>query len=84
MFFEEKIEGGNSSDVKNEDLSRKLDFFREYGFSIFRIVYKGVIDVFFFSFNFRKKFFEIVEVIDLVYFEEMRNEIMVDMRRDFL
>lgn len=83
MSLDEKKEDSNELNVQNEHVDKKLDFFREHGFSILHTVYKGAIDALPSSLSLRKKFLEIVEATDLAHSEELQREILADMRRDF-
>ncbi|KAA8515521.1 hypothetical protein F0562_018868 [Nyssa sinensis] len=81
MALDEKKEDDEASDVQNED--KKLDLFREQGLSILRTVYCGAVEALPSSFSLRVQFFEILEATDLAHSEEMRMEILADMKRDF-
>ncbi|KAL3519447.1 hypothetical protein ACH5RR_017596 [Cinchona calisaya] len=82
MALDEKKEDSLESNVNSES-EEKPDFFRVQGLSILRTVYSGAIEALPFSFSLRTRFLEILEVTDLVHSDDMRNEILADLRRDF-
>ncbi|GAB2231588.1 hypothetical protein Drorol1_Dr00010597 [Drosera rotundifolia] len=83
MSLDDQNKGENVMDEENGEPQEKVDMFREQGFSILRTVYKGAVEAIPDSFSLRKRFFEILEAIDLAHSEEMRDEIIADMKRDF-
>lgn len=83
MSLDEKKEDPLESNV-NEESEEKPDLFRVQGLSIFRTVYSGAIEALPSSFNLRTRFLEILEAIDLADSDDMRDELLADLRRDFL
>ncbi|GMH19450.1 hypothetical protein Nepgr_021291 [Nepenthes gracilis] len=83
MSLEEQKEGDNDLNAEKGESNEKLNLFREQGFSILCTVYKGAIEALPTSLNLRKRFLEILEAIDLAHSEEMQDEIIADMKRDF-
>ncbi|KAF4372560.1 hypothetical protein F8388_027233 [Cannabis sativa] len=73
----------NESNVENKETRGKVDVFREQGFSILKAIYSGAIEALPSSLNLRKKFFEILDALDLAHSEEMHEQILSEMKRDF-
>ncbi|XP_052183683.1 uncharacterized protein LOC127795817 [Diospyros lotus] len=71
-----------SAALQNEE-SKKLDLFQEQGLSILQTIYGGAVEALPSSLSLRKRFVEILEAINLGRSEEMRKEILADMKRDF-
>ncbi|KAF3667379.1 hypothetical protein T459_04470 [Capsicum annuum] len=65
------------------DSKERLDLFLEQGLSVLQTVYSGSIKALPSSFSLRTQFLEIVEATNLAHSEDMRNEILADMKRDF-
>ncbi|XP_057462272.1 uncharacterized protein LOC130752506 [Actinidia eriantha] len=83
MALEDKKEDDEASNVQNGESQKKLDLFREQGLSILRTVYSGAVEALPSNFGLRTQFMEILEATDLAHSEEIRNEILDDMKRDF-
>ncbi|GAB4830842.1 hypothetical protein Ancab_004870 [Ancistrocladus abbreviatus] len=83
MSLEEREVDDKGFDVEKGESNKKVDLFKEQGYSILRTVYKGAIEALPASFSLRKRLLEILEATDLANSEEMRNEILAEMRRDF-
>lgn len=84
MTLEEKRENNEeASDVQDGESEGKLDLFREHGLSILRTVYSGAVEALPSNFNLRTRFIEILEATNLDHSEEMRKEILDEMKRDF-
>ncbi|XP_028093978.1 U3 small nucleolar RNA-associated protein 6 homolog isoform X2 [Camellia sinensis] len=83
MVLDEKRENDKESNVQNGESNKKLDLFQEHGLSILRTVYSGAVEALPSSFSLRTRFIEILEATDLAHSEEMLNEILADMKRDF-
>lgn len=66
-----------------ESMEEKMDVFREQGSNVLRTVYGGAIEAIPSSFSLRKRLFEILEAVDLAHMEEMRDQMLSDMKRDF-
>ena len=73
----------NGSNVENKETPGKIDVFREQGFNILRTIYTGAIEAVPSSLVLRKRFFEILDAVDLAHSEEMRKQILNEMKRDF-
>ncbi|GFZ06337.1 hypothetical protein Acr_18g0005070 [Actinidia rufa] len=83
MALEDKKEDDEASNVQNGESQKKLDLFREQGLSILRTVYSGAVEALPSNFGLRTQFMEILEATDLAHSEEIRNEILDEMKRDF-
>lgn len=73
----------NEANVESKATTEKEDVFREQGFNILRAIYAGAIEALPSSFFLRQRFFEILEAVDLAHSEEMREQILSEMKRDF-
>ncbi|GAB2301069.1 hypothetical protein Dimus_035105 [Dionaea muscipula] len=82
MALEEQ-KGDKGLDEENGESREKVDLFREQGFGILRAVYRSAVENLPASFSLRKRFFEILEATDLAHSEEMREEILADMKQEF-
>ncbi|XP_060175737.1 uncharacterized protein LOC132606313 [Lycium barbarum] len=83
MTLDDKREDDKLSNLHDGDSKEKLDLFREQGLSVLQTVYSGSIKALPSSFSLRTQFLEILEATDLAHSEDMRNEILADMKRDF-
>lgn len=83
MPLNEEGEHNEGSDIESEKSRKKIDKFQEQGFSILRTIYSGAVEALPSSFSMRKQFLEILDATDLVNSEEMRKEILSDIKRDF-
>lgn len=84
MPLDEKRERDDmASLVEDGETKTGLDLFREQGLSILRTVYSGAVKALPSSFSLRTRFIEILEATNLDDSEEMRRELLADMRRDF-
>ncbi|XP_027088032.1 uncharacterized protein [Coffea arabica] len=82
MALDEEKEDALESNA-NAASEEKPDLFRVKGLSILRTVYSGAIEALPSSFSLRTRFFEILEATDLTHSDDMRDEILADLRRDF-
>lgn len=82
MSLNDKREN-EGSNVESEETPAKIDVFREQGISILRTIYTGAIESVPSSLALRKRFFEILDAVDLAHSEEMRQQILIEMKRDF-
>ena len=73
----------DGADGENKEKSGKVDVFREQGFNILKTVYAGAIEALPSSLVLRKRFLEILDAVDLAHTEEMREQILSEMKRDF-
>lgn len=74
-------------EVENNDGSqpeKSEDLFREQGLRVLQTIYSGAVKALPSSFSLRQRFFEIVEATNLAQSDDMREEILSDMQRDFL
>lgn len=83
MALDDKREDDKLSNLHEGDPKEKVDLFREQGLSVLRTVYSGSIKALPSSFSLRTRFLEILAATDLAHSEDMRNEILADMKRDF-
>lgn len=83
MALDDKREDDKLSNLHDGDSKGKFDLFREQGLSVLQTVYSGSIKALPSSFSLRTQFLEILEATDLAHSEDMRNEILADMKRDF-
>jgi len=83
MSLTDEKENDGGLNVENEDSKMKLDLFRQQGLSVLRTVYSTAVEALPSSFSLRKRLFEILEAMDLAQSEEMRKEMLNDMKRDF-
>lgn len=83
IVLDDKREEDKLSNLHDGDSKEKLDLFREQGLSVLQTVYGGSIKALPSSFSLRTKFLDILEATDLGHSEDMRNEILDDMKRDF-
>ncbi|KAI9122631.1 hypothetical protein K1719_006471 [Acacia pycnantha] len=84
MSFNIRTENNENSDVENADSEKKRELFAEHGMSIFQTVYSGAVEAVPSSLNLRHRFLEILEGTKLANSEEMCQEILNGMKRDFL
>ncbi|PON35028.1 U3 small nucleolar RNA-associated protein [Parasponia andersonii] len=73
----------NGLDSESKETPGKVDVFREKGFRMLRTIYAGAVEAVPSSLVLRKRFFEVLDAVDLAHSEDMRNQILSEMRRDF-
>ncbi|KAI9197765.1 hypothetical protein LWI28_004030 [Acer negundo] len=83
MSLDEGTGNVDGSNVENMEPEKKLDLFREQGLRVLQTIYSGAIEALPSSFILRQRFFEILDGTDLAQSEDMREEILSDMKRDF-
>lgn len=83
MSYDRKIQSDDKSNVENEEAEKQPDLFREQGSNILQTVYCGAVEALPCSFSLRKRFLEILEATDLAHSEELRKEMLSDIKRDF-
>ncbi|KAJ0081930.1 hypothetical protein Patl1_09994 [Pistacia atlantica] len=83
MPLEEEKGSVDESNVENMESKKKLDLFREQGLRVLQTIYSGAVEAIPSSFSLRQRIFEILEGTDLAQSEDMRKEILSDMKRDF-
>ncbi|GAU18402.1 hypothetical protein TSUD_202910 [Trifolium subterraneum] len=82
MTLDDKEEN-DEANVEPDESKKNQELFAEHGMNIFRTVYGGAIEAVPSSLSLRKKFFEILEATNLSHCEDMCEEILNDMKRDF-
>lgn len=85
-LFMALTENGNvdkTSSPQDGESEGKLDVFREHGLNILQTIYSGAIEALPTAFSLRTRFLDILEATELVYSEDMRTNILGDMKRDF-
>lgn len=70
-------------DILNRESKKNLDLFREQGLSVLQAIYRSAVEALPTSFSLRTRFLEILEAIDLAHSEEMQQEILADIKKDF-
>ncbi|CAE6172083.1 unnamed protein product [Arabidopsis arenosa] len=81
---EKEEDGDEDSNVEDvEDVTEKVDVFREKGSNVLQTIYSGAVEALPSSFELRKRFLEILEATDLAHSDEIRNTILSDLKRDF-
>ncbi|KAK2644522.1 hypothetical protein Ddye_019717 [Dipteronia dyeriana] len=83
MSLDEGMGNVDGSNVENLEPEKKLDLFREQGLRVLQTIYSGAIEALPSSFILRQRFFEILDGTDLAQSEDMREELLSDMKRDF-
>ncbi|KDP20729.1 hypothetical protein JCGZ_21200 [Jatropha curcas] len=83
MLLDEEMRNVEGSKVNNGESEKKMDLFREQGLNILKTIYSGAIEALPSSLGLRKRLFEILEATELAHSEEIRKEILSDMKRDF-
>ncbi|GJT61246.1 U3 small nucleolar RNA-associated protein 6 [Tanacetum coccineum] len=73
----------NGVDLKNEELKKQIDVFRERGMNTLQAVYESAVGALPSSFSLRTQFLEILEETNLTNSENMRNKILDDMKNEF-
>lgn len=83
MALNDKKDDDEASDNRNGEVEKKSDLFGEQGLSILQTVYSNAIKALPSDFSLRTRLLEILEATELAHSEEMKNNILADMRRDF-
>ncbi|KAK6917755.1 U3 small nucleolar RNA-associated protein 6 [Dillenia turbinata] len=84
LFMSLSSETENNHDfLQDGESEEKLDVLQEQGLIILHTIYEGSVEALPTSLSLRKRFYDIVESTDLANSEDMKKEILVDMRRDF-
>lgn len=78
-------EGGDVAKEANfrEEEEEKVDTFREQGSVVLRTIYSGAVEALPTSMSLRKQFLEILDGTDLAYSDELKKDIMNDIKKDF-
>ncbi|XP_057753057.1 uncharacterized protein LOC130970890 [Arachis stenosperma] len=82
MTLDEK-DNSDEQNVEGGELRQKQELFEEHGMNIYRTVYEGALEAVPSSLSLRKRFFEILEGTNLAHYEDLRKDILHDMKRDF-
>ncbi|XP_027329468.1 U3 small nucleolar RNA-associated protein 6 homolog [Abrus precatorius] len=82
MSLDEK-ENYDGPNIESDESKKNQELFEEHGMNIFRTVYSGAVDAVPSSLSLRKRFFEILEGTNLSSYEDMCNEMLNHMKRDF-
>ncbi|XP_077253913.1 U3 small nucleolar RNA-associated-like protein [Tasmannia lanceolata] len=77
----ENVDGG--TDSHGGDTEEKVDAFQEQGSSVFRTIYNGAVESIPSSMSLRKRFLEILNETDLAHSDDLKEEIMENMKKDF-
>ncbi|XVF87754.1 hypothetical protein PTKIN_Ptkin18bG0145800 [Pterospermum kingtungense] len=83
LFMSLDDEEKENDHVSDEESEKKLDLFSEHASVLLKTIYSGAIQALPSSFSLRKQFLEILEAIEVADSEELRKEILSDMKRDF-
>ncbi|KAL2495409.1 RNA-proCES [Forsythia ovata] len=83
IALDERKDDNKTSGVQDGESEGKVDVFREHGLNVLRTVYNSAIEALPTSFSLRTKILEILEATNLAHSEDMRNEILNDMKKDF-
>jgi U3 small nucleolar RNA-associated protein 6 len=81
MSFDEQ--GAEDSGLQGVDLEEKEDLFWQQGLLIIRTIYHGAMEALPSSLTLRKKILEILNSVELAHSEELRLEVMDDLKKDF-
>ncbi|XP_015866930.2 uncharacterized protein LOC107404490 [Ziziphus jujuba] len=81
--FNDERENDDGSNVESGDTKKRVDLFREQGFSVLKTIYAGAVEALPSSLTLRKRFLDILDATDLAHSEDMRKEILSEMKRDF-
>ncbi|KAL5578821.1 hypothetical protein UlMin_011263 [Ulmus minor] len=82
MSLNDKTENNEPSE-ENKEATEKTDLFRDKSLMMLVTVYGQAIEALPSSFALRRRFFEILEAVDLAHSTEMRDQILSEMKRDF-
>ncbi|KAJ4976899.1 hypothetical protein NE237_002005 [Protea cynaroides] len=83
MAFNEERENADGPDVQDGELEKKEDVFGVKGSILLQTIYSKAIEGLPSSISLRKQFLEILDVTNLQHSEELKEEIMGSMKRDF-
>lgn len=82
LFMSLDEQGAEESAMKGVDLEEKEDLGQQ-GLLIIRTIYHGAMEALLSSLTLRKKILEILNSVELAHSEELRLEVMDDLKRDF-
>ncbi|KAK7303514.1 hypothetical protein RJT34_14421 [Clitoria ternatea] len=83
MSLDDEKENNDGPSIESEESKKNQELFEEHGMDIFKTVYGGAVEAMPSSLSLRKRFFEVLEGTNLSHYEDMRNAILNDMKRDF-
>lgn len=83
MPLNEQDKGPDGSRSAGDALREKEDMFWRQGLLIIRTIYNGAMEALPSSLSLRKKFLEILNSVDLAHSEEMKIEVLDDLKKDF-
>lgn len=83
MPLDEERIGDGGFDVQDDDPENRLDVFRDHASSILKTVYSGAVDALPSSMALRKRFLQILNDLDLTDSDNLREEILAGMKKDF-
>ncbi|XP_010278634.1 PREDICTED: U3 small nucleolar RNA-associated protein 6 homolog isoform X2 [Nelumbo nucifera] len=83
MPLSEGGENADGSSAQEEESEKKEDAFREQGSIILETIYSGAVKALPSNMSLRKRFLEILDATDLAHSDELKEEIMNSMTRDF-
>jgi U3 small nucleolar RNA-associated protein 6 len=83
LFMSLDEQGAEESGLQGVDLEEKEDLFWQQGLLIIRTIYHGAMEALPSSLTLRKKILEILNSVELAHSEELRLEVMDDLKKDF-
>ncbi|KAI4372299.1 hypothetical protein MLD38_010545 [Melastoma candidum] len=83
LSLNEETGGDSGGDVGDGDTKKRKDMILEAAGTTLDVIYSGAVEAIPSSFSLRKRFFEILDSIELTQSKELRQKVLVDMRRDF-
>ncbi|KAF8695551.1 hypothetical protein HU200_037397 [Digitaria exilis] len=83
MPLNEQDEGPKDSGSAADALEEKEDMFWRQGLLIIQTIYQGAVEALPSSLTLRKKFLEILNSVDLAHSEELKLEVLDDLKKDF-
>ncbi|KAM0831034.1 hypothetical protein ACQ4PT_065811 [Festuca glaucescens] len=83
LFMSLDEHGAEESGLQGVDLEEKEDLFWQQGLLIIRTIYHGAMEALPSSLTLRKKILEILNSVELAHSEELRLEVMEDLKKDF-
>ncbi|CAM0905137.1 unnamed protein product [Alopecurus aequalis] len=83
LFMSLDEQGAEESGLQGVDLEEKEDLFWQQGLLIIRTIYHGAMEAIPSSLTLRKKILEILNSVELAHSEELRLEVMDDLKKDF-
>lgn len=84
MSLNEEGHKKDGLDAKEGNAEKKEDAFQEQALIIFRTIYSEAIEAIPTGLNMRKRFLAVLDELDLAYLKELKDEIMSNIKKDFL